>query len=81
MNPRKKPGVAFWAIVVVVVVLVAYPLSVGPVQRAALANLESLPDWAILAVGWYSTPLVWLGQNGPEWLQLAISRYFVFWLT
>jgi hypothetical protein len=27
---RKKPGVAFWATVVVVVVLVAYPLSFGP---------------------------------------------------
>jgi hypothetical protein len=26
----KKPGVAFWATVVVVVVLVAYPLSFGP---------------------------------------------------
>jgi hypothetical protein len=27
---RKKPGVAFWATVVVVVVLFAYPLSYGP---------------------------------------------------
>ena len=27
---RKKPGVAFWATVVVVVALVAYPLSFGP---------------------------------------------------
>ena len=30
MTDRKKPGVAFWATVVVVVVLVAYPLSFGP---------------------------------------------------
>src|SRR5262245_14026922 len=31
MTPsRKKPGVAFWATVVVVAVLVAYPLSFGP---------------------------------------------------
>ncbi len=30
MTSRKKPGVAFWATVVVVVVLVAYPLSFGP---------------------------------------------------
>jgi hypothetical protein len=27
---RKKPGVAFWATAVVVVVLVAHPLSFGP---------------------------------------------------
>ena len=31
MTPsRKKPGVAFWPTVVVVVALVAYPLSFGP---------------------------------------------------
>jgi hypothetical protein len=30
MTDRKKPGVAFWAIVALVAVLVAYPLSLGP---------------------------------------------------
>ena len=30
MTNRKKPGVAFWATVVVVVGLVLYPLSLGP---------------------------------------------------
>ena len=30
MTDRKKPGVAFWATVVLVVVLVGYPLSFGP---------------------------------------------------
>ena len=30
ITDRKKPGVAFWATVIVVVVLVAYPLSFGP---------------------------------------------------
>jgi hypothetical protein len=30
MTDRKKPGVAFWATVALVVVLVAYPLSFGP---------------------------------------------------
>jgi len=30
MTVRKKPGVAFWATVVMVVVLVLYPLSFGP---------------------------------------------------
>ena len=29
-SDRKQPGVAFWVTVVVVVVLVAYPLSLGP---------------------------------------------------
>jgi hypothetical protein len=30
MTDRKKPGVAFWAAVVVTVALVGYPLSIGP---------------------------------------------------
>ena len=30
MTDRKKPGVAFWSTMVVVVVLLAYPLSFGP---------------------------------------------------
>ncbi len=30
MTDRKKPGVAFWATVVVVAVLIGYPLSFGP---------------------------------------------------
>jgi hypothetical protein len=30
VTDRKKPGVAFWATVVVVVALVGYPLSFGP---------------------------------------------------
>jgi hypothetical protein len=30
MTDRKKPGVAFWATVVVVVSLIGYPLSLGP---------------------------------------------------
>jgi hypothetical protein len=29
-SDRKKPGVAFWATVALVVVLLGYPLSVGP---------------------------------------------------
>jgi hypothetical protein len=39
---RKKPGLAFWAIVVVVVGLVAYPLSFGPV--CWLVNRDVLPQ-------------------------------------
>jgi hypothetical protein len=37
---RKKPGVAFWATVLVVVVLVLYPLSVGPAEWL----VNSLPE-------------------------------------
>jgi hypothetical protein len=35
MTDRKKPGIASWATVVVVAVLVGYPLSFGPACRLA----------------------------------------------
>jgi hypothetical protein len=39
----KKPGVVFWATVVLVVVLVAYPLSFGPARWLYLHDL--MPAW------------------------------------
>jgi hypothetical protein len=57
MTPsRKKPGVAFWATVVVVVALVAYPLSWGP----AICVCETCgePKWMVAAMDVY-LPMVW----------------------
>jgi hypothetical protein len=45
-SDRKKPGVAFWVAVAVVVVLVGYPLSFGPacwVSSRTEIGIESLP--------------------------------------
>jgi hypothetical protein len=50
----KKPGVAFWATVVVVVALVAYPLSYGPAYWLA-DNV--LPRWAYHKVEAFYLPL------------------------
>jgi hypothetical protein len=58
MTDRKKPGVAFWAAVVLVVVLVGYPLSFGP--ACWLADRQCIPD--TVAVRIYS-PLAVLLAN------------------
>jgi len=57
-SDRKKPGVALWATVVAVVVLVAYPVSFGPAcwivsRRPGAVNHRWLPDiyWPI---GWWA---------------------------
>jgi hypothetical protein len=76
---RKKPGVAFWATVVVVVVLVAYPLSFGPacwLTSRTRVGVRLIPAvyrpliWASLADGRGATPigavLVWYTELGRQ---------------
>jgi hypothetical protein len=59
-SDRKKPGVAFWATVTLVVVLVGYPLSYGPV-RWIIQQLpgQQTPEWASDAFSWFYGPLIW----------------------
>jgi hypothetical protein len=56
MTSRKKPGVAFWATVVVVVMLVAYPLSFGPacwyVARTGIHKPHPWFGFIYLPIGW-----------------------------
>jgi hypothetical protein len=70
MTDRKKPGVAFWATVVTVVVLVAYPLSFGP---ACWRLSMSRPSGSVAAPRIYCA-IGWLAANGPSW-----SRDAIFW--
>jgi hypothetical protein len=67
MTDRKKPGVAFWASVVVVVVLVLYPLSFGP--ACALVSNEVLPESILTTV---YAPCLYLAIEGPYSTQQAI---------
>ena len=60
MTDRKKPGVAFWATVVAVVVLMLYPLSFGPacwicVRLASCSGCR--------AIGRLYKPLLWIGME------------------
>jgi hypothetical protein len=55
MTDSKRPGVAFWATVAVVVAL-AYPLSIGPVMW--LADREMLPDRVAEPLSYFYLPLM-----------------------
>ena len=67
---HKKPGVAFWATVVVVVALVAYPLSFGPACWIVGNNETAISG--ILNVYY---PILWAahGKRNPGHLSPADS--------
>jgi hypothetical protein len=59
-SDRNKPGVAFWATVVLVVVLVAYPASYGP--------------WHYARARWFGTWPVRIAA--PLYVPLEIGKYW-----
>ena len=67
MTSRKKPGVAFWATVVVVVLLVAYPFTWGPWVWLKMTYKQ--PRCLYSAGDSAFTPLRALRKRGmlPEW--------------
>ena len=72
-SSRKKPGVAFWATVVVVVLLIGYPLSGGIYEY--FMRRGQIPSWLDGRLEWYFAPMRWLYQNGPQWYRDAIHWF------
>ena len=78
---RKRPGVAYWATVVVVVVaLLIYPLSQGPAGWLLMRNLnQTTMEWYLC----FYSPLLnveaWLDTNAPKCVGAAISWYLGLW--
>jgi hypothetical protein len=73
MTDRNKSGLAFWATVVVVVVLVVYPLSFGPALWMAARFLPA--NMRVLSV---YCPLVWVYEELPSSAQLPIRRHVIY---
>lgn len=82
ISNRMKPGAAFWATVVAVVVLVIYPLSLGPLTWLDYHGF--MPEWSDGPLRTLYAPLVWLGKIGVEGpgmnaLGRAINWYVDLW--
>jgi hypothetical protein len=69
---RKKPGVAFWATVVVVMALVGYPLSFGP--ACWIASRQAKYEGRVPVPAIYR-PILWAWFHSPRPIFLIIYRY------
>jgi len=76
----KQPGVAFWATVVVVVaMMLAYPLSLGPAIWLYQHNF--VPGWARTAIPYIYSPLEWLAHHGPGPVRDFFNWYVELWMA
>jgi hypothetical protein len=75
-DERKKPGVAFWATVVVVAVLLAYPLSFGP--ACWICGGPAQPINGNFCA--FYRPLLKLWRRCPQIVQDGICCYVDLWL-
>jgi hypothetical protein len=74
---RKKPGVAFWATVVLVAALVAYPLSFGPF--CWLVYHDHLPNGrATRSALYFYSPIIFAARSS-EFIAGAMSGYVRLW--
>ena len=72
----KKPGVAFWAsVVVVVTMLVVYPLGFGP---ACWISSRAQPSGEAVSIAYY--PVIRLWRILPEPLKRVVTMYVVLGL-
>jgi hypothetical protein len=74
---RKKPGVAFWASVVVVVLVLSYPLSWGP--ACWLTRNGWVPEWLSDAANFLYFPLLAFDKRGPAIVVRVIDWYMELW--
>ncbi len=77
MTDRKKPGVTFWATVAVVVALVAYPLSIGPVMWW-VNDQAGCPKWLMSALGYFYWPITGLTTHS-RWCSDILDWYLSVW--
>lgn len=78
MTDRKHPTVAFWITVNLVVVLVGYPLSIGP--WSGLIHRGLMPERVRLVTPPVYVPAEWVINNSSGWVNDAIWRYLSLWM-
>jgi hypothetical protein len=82
MNEHRRPAVGFWITLALVVLLVGYPLSVGPAiwLRANVFD-DSVYESMTSAFGLFYAPLFFIADRmGWEWAGRALTWYLSLWV-
>jgi hypothetical protein len=79
IEPRKQSGVAFWAPLVLVVVLVVYLLSIGPACCFLALKDRHGAHWNPAFDGLY-WPIGWCAADGRGSANRALKWYVRLWL-
>jgi hypothetical protein len=69
--------VGVWIALFAIGMVIAYPLSYGPVLWAEL-NVD-LPEWLLTGLGWVYEPVNLALELGPDWLVDIYDWYLEFW--
>jgi len=75
---QRKPGVTFWATIVLTLVLVAYPLSWGPVLWPESSG--NFPESLIWADRAYD-PIRWILSISPDAVGETWNLYLMLWAS
>lgn len=70
MDEQKKPGVGFWATVVVVTLLVLYPVSFGPA-----CWFTSRFEYGRRQMPFVYRPVTWVMEKGPSQFESIMRSY------
>lgn len=76
---RKNPSLLVWGIAfLLVLVLVIYPLSVGPCEWLGAHDL--IPEYVAPVLQFLYWPLAWIYENSPEPVRKAMEWYLHLWV-
>src|SRR6266436_3006516 len=72
MTDRKKPTAGFWITVALVVMLVGYPLSIGPATWIESRHWTAGSHFLLEDT---YRPVLWTARQCPEFLQIPLRWY------
>lgn len=81
MTDRQKTSFGIWFAAGLILLLVVYPLSVGPLAYVVTSvGEQNVPPWCLNGLSVIYYPVLWAINEGPEWLSRPGSAYMEWWM-